>query len=48
MGQMPHLAAVALAGRLGAAPVEFPGDHQGFVSHPGPFAEAVHRALRGG
>jgi pimeloyl-ACP methyl ester carboxylesterase len=47
-GQMPHLAAVALAERLGTTPVGFPGDHQGFATHPGPFAETVHQALRGG
>jgi pimeloyl-ACP methyl ester carboxylesterase len=46
-GQMPHLAALALAERLGVTPVSFPGDHQGFATHPGPFAETVHKALRG-
>jgi pimeloyl-ACP methyl ester carboxylesterase len=46
-GQMPHLAALALAERLGNEPVGFPGDHQGFATHPGPFAETVHHALRG-
>jgi hypothetical protein len=46
-GQMPHLAALALAERLDSKPVEFPGDHQGFATHPGPFAETVHKALRG-
>jgi pimeloyl-ACP methyl ester carboxylesterase len=46
-GQMPHLAALALAERLGREPVGFPGDHQGFATHPGPFAETVHQALRG-
>src|SRR5215831_14532294 len=33
-GQMPHLAALALAERLGVTPVGFPGDHQGFATHP--------------
>src|SRR5262249_51622961 len=47
-GQMPHLAALALAEHLGITPVGFPGDHQGFSTHPGPFAETVHKALRGG
>ena len=47
VGQMPHLAALALAERLGVTPVGFPGDHQGFATHPGPFAETVHKALRG-
>jgi hypothetical protein len=46
-GQMPHLAALALAGRLGVTPVRFPGDHQGFAAHPGPFADTIHQALRG-
>ena len=46
-GQMPHLAALALADRLGITPVGFPGDHQGFATHPGPFADTVHKALRG-
>ena len=46
-GQMPHLAALALADRLGISPVSFPGDHQGFATHPGPFADTVHKALRG-
>ena len=46
-GQMPHRAAVALAERLAITPVGFPGDHQGFATHPGPFAETVHQALRG-
>jgi pimeloyl-ACP methyl ester carboxylesterase len=46
-GQMPHLAALALAEHLGTKPVEFPGDHQGFATHPGPFAQTVHQALSG-
>lgn len=46
-GQMPYLAALALAGRLGVTPVRFPGDHQGFATHPGPFAQTIHQALRG-
>jgi len=45
-GQMPHLAALALADRLGITPVGFPGDHQGFATHPRPFADTVHKALR--
>src|SRR5262249_62168456 len=32
-GQMPHLAALALAEHLGITPVGFPGDHQGFSTH---------------
>ena len=45
-GQMPHQAALALAQRLGVTSVSFPGDHQGFAAHPGPFADAVDKALR--
>jgi len=47
-GQMPHQAALALAEQLGINPTDFPGDHQGFATYPGPFAETVHKALRGG
>lgn len=46
-GQMPDLAALALAERLDVQPVGFPGDHQGFATHPGPFADTVHQALGG-
>lgn len=34
-----------LADRLGAAPVEFPGDHGGFIGHPHEFAEALRKVL---
>src|SRR5262245_39454468 len=44
-GQMPHRAALALAERLGAIPVTFPGDHQGFATHPEPFAHTIHKAI---
>jgi pimeloyl-ACP methyl ester carboxylesterase len=44
-GQMPHRAALALAERLGTSPITFPGDHQGFATHPEPFAETIHKAL---
>jgi hypothetical protein len=47
-GQMPHLAALAIAERIGATPVSFPGDHQGFSTHPEPFAETIHQALQRG
>ena len=33
--------------RLGIRPVGFPGDHQGFATHPGPFADTVHKAPHG-
>ncbi len=44
-GQMAHRAALALAERLDTAAVTFPGDHQGFATHPEPFAETIHKAL---
>jgi pimeloyl-ACP methyl ester carboxylesterase len=47
VGQMAHRAAVALAERLGTPPVTFPGDHGGFGSQPGRFAEALHKVLSG-
>jgi len=47
-GQLAHRTAVALAGRLGAAPVTFPGGHGGYVDQPTAFAETLHRVLRGG
>ncbi|AQZ67973.1 N-formylglutamate deformylase [[Actinomadura] parvosata subsp. kistnae] len=36
---------VALAGLIGVTPVEFPGDHGGFVAHPEKFAEVLHGLL---
>jgi len=44
-GLLPHRTAVALADRLGTPPVTFPGGHGGFGSHPGAFAETLHRAI---
>ena len=37
--------AVALAERLGSAPVEFPGDHGGFIADPAEFAAAIRRVV---
>jgi pimeloyl-ACP methyl ester carboxylesterase len=37
----------ALAERLGTAPVEFPGDHGGFISHPAECADVVRKGLAG-
>jgi pimeloyl-ACP methyl ester carboxylesterase len=45
--QLAYRAAVALAERLGTPPVTFPGDHGGFGSHPGEFAETLHGVLQG-
>ena len=44
-GQLAHRAAVALAERLGTPPVTFHGDHGGFGSRPGPFADTLHKVL---
>jgi pimeloyl-ACP methyl ester carboxylesterase len=46
-GQLAYRAGVALAGRLGKEPQVFPGDHGGFNSHPGPFAERLDEVLGG-
>jgi pimeloyl-ACP methyl ester carboxylesterase len=47
VGQLAHRAAVALAERLGAPPVTFPGDHGGFGSRPREFAKTLHQILIG-
>jgi pimeloyl-ACP methyl ester carboxylesterase len=46
-GQLAHRGAIALAERLGTPPVTFPGDHGGFGSRPGPFADTLHKVLMG-
>ncbi|MEU4332072.1 alpha/beta fold hydrolase [Nonomuraea dietziae] len=46
-GQLAHRAALALAARLGAPPVVFPGDHGGFGARPEEFADLLHQVLRG-
>ena len=46
-GQTAHRTAVALAARLGQAPVTFPGDHGGYGADPEGFASALDRVLRG-
>ena len=43
--QLAYRAALALAERLAAPPVTFPGDHGGFGSHPGEFAKTLHETL---
>ncbi len=47
-GQLAHRATLALAERLGTKPVNFPGDHGGFGSHPAAFAEQLDSVLRDG
>jgi len=44
-GQLANRAAVALADRLGAAAVEFPGDHGGFLALPEQFARVLDQVL---
>jgi len=46
-GQTAHRTAAALAERLGAPLIEFPGDHGGFVGHPAEFAAVLERTLAG-
>ena len=46
-GQTIHAIGVALASKLGTAPVVFPGDHFGFESHTAQFADTLHQALAG-
>jgi pimeloyl-ACP methyl ester carboxylesterase len=45
--QMVYQAAHALAERLGGQPSQFPGDHGGFGSHPGEFADRLREVLAG-
>lgn len=45
--KMPGRAAVAMAARLGPAPVTFPGDHNGFGSQPDAFAVPLRQVLSG-
>jgi pimeloyl-ACP methyl ester carboxylesterase len=40
-----YRSATAVANRLGATVMEFPGDHAGFVSHPEAFAKQLHDVL---
>jgi pimeloyl-ACP methyl ester carboxylesterase len=46
-GQIAHRTGLALAERLGTSAVTFPGDHNGFGSHPAEFAERLHQVLLG-
>jgi clorobiocin biosynthesis protein CloN7 len=45
-GQLANRAAIALAARLGVTPVEFPGDHLGFVPLPEECGDVLHRILQ--
>ncbi|HKP44947.1 alpha/beta hydrolase [Mycobacterium sp.] len=42
-----HRTSTALAQLLGSTPVEFPGDHGGFLGAPGDFARRLTEVLRG-
>ena len=44
-GQLAHRTGLALAETLGVAPVVFPGDHGGFISQPGEFAQTLQEIL---
>jgi pimeloyl-ACP methyl ester carboxylesterase len=46
-GQQAHRTATELAARLGTPPVDFPGDHGGFIGDPEAFAEVLRRTLAG-
>jgi pimeloyl-ACP methyl ester carboxylesterase len=45
-GEVAKRSAVALAERLGTAPVTFPGDHGGFMADPVAFADRIRQVLR--
>ncbi len=47
-GQLAHEAALALAERLGATAVTFPGDHSGFFVYPEPFVHKLDEVLWAG
>jgi pimeloyl-ACP methyl ester carboxylesterase len=46
-GLVTYRTSVALAELLGAPPVEFPGDHGGFMGQPEEFADVLRKALAG-
>ncbi|MFD9567280.1 alpha/beta fold hydrolase [Streptomyces sp. NPDC059994] len=46
-GLVTYRTSMALAERLAVRPVEFPGDHGGFLGQPLEFAEVVRRVLKG-
>jgi pimeloyl-ACP methyl ester carboxylesterase len=45
-GQLAYLTAIALAERLGSAPVTFPGGHSGYAEQPAAFAEKLRQVLQ--
>ncbi|MFG1708219.1 alpha/beta fold hydrolase [Nonomuraea sp. M3C6] len=46
-GLLTYRTSVTLADLLGAAPVEFPGDHGGFLGYPEEFGEVLKKVLAG-
>jgi pimeloyl-ACP methyl ester carboxylesterase len=44
---LTYRTSIALAEKLGTTPVEFPGDHGGFLTDPGVFAERLAEVLAG-
>ncbi|MFE0703765.1 alpha/beta fold hydrolase [Streptomyces sp. NPDC058872] len=46
-GLLTYPTSTALAELLGTSPVEFPGDHGGFLGQPKEFAETLRQVLRG-
>jgi pimeloyl-ACP methyl ester carboxylesterase len=46
-GLITYRTSVTLADQLGVSPVEFPGDHGGFLSAPGEFADILRAVLTG-
>ena len=45
-GLLTYRTSTALAELLGSAPVEFPGDHGGFLASPTEFARLLSKVLR--
>ena len=46
-GLLTYRTSVALAEQLGTSPVEFPGDHGGFIGQPAEFAQTLRTVLAG-
>jgi len=44
---LTHRTSTALCGLLGSSPVEFPGDHGGFITAPDAFADRIREVLAG-
>jgi pimeloyl-ACP methyl ester carboxylesterase len=45
-GQLAHDTGLAVAARLGTAPVPFPGWHAGYLTHPAAFARRLREVLQ--